>query len=257
MLLIDTHAHLNLKIFDKDLNNVIQRAFSNNVKYFIVPGLDQKTNIKAIELASKHSFIKVAVGIHPCYWQNENPLNIEKYLKKKNSQIIAIGEIGLDLCHEKDSLNIQKKNLEIQINLALKYNLPLILHARQSFEELYQILLPYKNRLRGVFHCLVTSFEEAKKAIELGFYIGIGGIITYEKALEAHKIAKYIPLENIFLETDSPFLTPYPIEKSKRNEPAFIKIIAEKIASLRNITLEKVAQQTTSNVQKLFSLDIS
>ncbi|MDV3198393.1 MAG: TatD family hydrolase [Vigna little leaf phytoplasma] len=250
-MLIDTHVHLNLDVFSQDFDNVIKRAFDNDIKYFIVPGLDYKTNEKSVELSIKNPFIKAAVGIHPCYWLNNDPFSIEKYLSLP--QVVAIGEIGLDLYHDKTSLDIQKKNLQLQIKLALKYNLPIILHARDSFNEIYNILKLYKNNIRGVFHCLTNDLEEAKKAIDLGFYVGIGGIVTYENAKEACKIAKEIPLDKIFLETDAPFLTPYPIAKNKRNEPAFVKIIAEKIANLRNIGLEEVKMQTSQNVQKLFN----
>ncbi|QTX02653.1 Mg-dependent DNase [Candidatus Phytoplasma luffae] len=251
-MLIDTHAHLNFHQFDKDLDEVIKRAFTNDVKFFIIPGVDQKTNEKAIKLAQKYPFMKAAIGIHPCYYLNENPYNIEKYLKSK--QVIAVGEIGIDLYHEKKSLPIQQKNLDIQLKLAIKYNLPIILHARESFDEIYKILLPYKGQIKGVFHCLTTNLEEAYKALKLDFYIGLGGIITYEKALETHKITKIIPLNKILLETDSPYLTPSPYSKKYRNEPKFIKIIAEKIAQLKNINLKEVSEQTTKNVKTLFNL---
>ncbi|WP_323847534.1 MAG: TatD family hydrolase [Phytoplasma sp.] len=253
-MLIDTHTHLNFSNFNKDLNQVLQRAYDNDVKYFIVPGVDKETNEKAIDLAVKNSCIKVAVGIHPCYWLNEDPLSIEKYFNCPH--VVAVGEIGLDLYHEKKFLPIQKQNLQIQIKLALKYNLPIVLHARESFDEIYQILLPYKGEIKGVFHCLTNHLEEAKQALELGFYVGLGGIVTYEKAGEAHKIAKKIPLDKILLETDSPFLTPSPLDKNKRNEPRFVKIIAEKIAKLRNISFQEISEKTTNNAKKLFNLKI-
>ncbi|MFR0367843.1 TatD family hydrolase [Candidatus Phytoplasma palmae] len=252
-MLIDTHAHLNLNIFEKELEEILKRSFQNNVKYFIVPGLNEETNKKAIILSRKYSCIKAAVGIHPCYWLNEDPLKIEKYLKN-NNDIVAIGEIGLDLYHEANSLSIQKKNLKIQVELAIKYNLPIILHARESFDEIIKILLPYKGRINGVFHCLTTRLEEVQKAIDLGFYVGLGGIVTYEKAVEAHKIVKYTPLDKILLETDAPFLTPFPIAKNTRNEPSFIKIIAERISFLKKISFEEVCFQTTENAKKLFKI---
>jgi TatD DNase family protein len=249
-MLIDTHAHLNLEDYYKDLKDVINRALKNDVRYFIVPGLDNKTNQKSIELALKNPEIKVAVGIHPSYVTNEDPFSIEKYLKL--SQVVAIGEIGIDLYHEQKTLQLQKQNLQIQVKLAIKYDLPIILHARSSFEEIYEILLPYKHKIRGVFHSLVTDFESAQRAIDLGFYIGIGGIVTYKKAFQVHTLAKQLPLDKILLETDSPFLTPTPWKKTYRNEPFLIKLVAEKIAILRNITLNEVAEQTTKNVKKLF-----
>ncbi|RAM57953.1 DNAase [Candidatus Phytoplasma oryzae] len=252
-MLIDTHTHLNLKDFNEDLENVLQRSFQNNIKNFIVPGLDEETNKKTINLSIDKPYIKAAVGIHPCYYLNQNPFDIEKYLNLP--QVVAVGEIGLDLYHEKKSLLIQKRNLKIQIELAIKYQLPIILHARESFQEIYEILLSYRqkgNKVRGVFHCLVSNLQEAKKALDLNFYIGIGGIVTYEKAYEAHKIAKEIPLNKILLETDSPFLTPFPLNKNQRNEPSFLKIIAEKIAFLKNISFQEVSFQTTLNANELF-----
>ncbi|MEZ0180409.1 TatD family hydrolase ['Camptotheca acuminata' phytoplasma] len=252
-MLIDTHAHLNFPEFDKDLDEVIQKAHEKSVKYFIVPGVDQKTNEKSIELAIKYPFMKAAVGIHPLYFLNENPLSIEQYLKLP--QVVAIGEIGLDLYHDKNNLEIQQKNLEIQIQLALKYKLPVILHAREAFEETYKMLSPYKGQIEGVFHCLTSDFQEAQKAVDLGFYVGLGGIVTYDKALEAHKIAKHIPLDRILLETDAPFLTPAPLAKNLRNEPQFIKNVVEKIASIKNISLEELSKQTTNNAKKLFNLN--
>lgn len=253
-MLIDTHVHLNFADFDKDLNKVLERAYKNDIQYFIVPGVDKATNEKAIELASRNKFIKAAVGIHPCHWSNEDPLSITKYFR--HPQVVAVGEIGLDLYHEKSSLLIQKKNLQIQIKLALEHNLPIILHARESFDEIYSMLLPYKGKIKGVFHCLTSHLIEAQKAIELGFYVGLGGIITYKNAIEAQKIVQQIPLNKILLETDAPFLTPFPLDKNKTNEPGFMKIIAEKISYLKNISLKEVAKQTTYNASELFNLNI-
>ncbi|MDO8168032.1 TatD family hydrolase [Candidatus Phytoplasma melaleucae] len=255
-MLIDTHTHLNLDDYSRDLPIVIERALNNGISYFIVPGLDDKTNSKAIALSLKYPCIKAAIGIHPCYWKNEDPSSIEKYLKLKYSQVVAIGEIGLDLYHDKKFLHIQKQNLYIQLELSIKYNLPVILHARESFQEIYKMLLPYKNKIRGVFHCLTTSLEEVEKALELGFYIGVGGIITYQKFEESHKVLSKIPLDKILLETDSPFLTPSPLPRNKRNEPSFLHIIAEKVAMIKNISLEKVALQTSHNVKKIFLTDL-
>ncbi|MFP7699507.1 MAG: TatD family hydrolase [Candidatus Phytoplasma pyri] len=249
-MLIDTHAHLNQSDYDNDLEYVIARALKNDVQKIIVVGMDEKSNQKSIEIAEKFDNVKATIGIHPCYYQNEDPKKLEKYLK--HSQVIAIGETGLDLHHRKDNLLEQKNIFKIHIELALKYKLPLILHARDAFLEVYEMLQPYKEKITGVFHCLVSNLKESKKALELGFYIGIGGIVTYKQSIITHEIAKTIPLEKIILETDCPYLTPIPFNK-QRNEPANIKIIAEKIAKLRNISLQEVSKQTTKNVKKLFN----
>ncbi|MGL9688018.1 MAG: TatD family hydrolase [Candidatus Phytoplasma sp. TWB_XP] len=249
-MLIDTHTHLNLKTYKNKLDDVFQKAWNNDVKKMIVIGMDEKTNQKAYEIANKYKEVMVAFGIHPCSdFSQETPESIIKYLN--HPQTVAIGEIGLDLHHRQDNLAIQKKFFQAQVKIAIQYNLPIIIHARKSFEEIYQLLLPYRNQVRGVFHCLVFSLEEAKKALELGFYIGIGGVVTYPHAKFAHEIAKTIPLDKILLETDCPYLTPYPFQ-NETNEPSYIKLIAQKIAQLRNISLQCVATQTSNNVAKLF-----
>ncbi|WP_024563485.1 TatD family hydrolase [Candidatus Phytoplasma tritici] len=249
-MLIDTHTHLNLKTYKNKLDDVFQKAWNNDVKKMIVIGMDEKTNQKAYEIANKYKEVMVAFGIHPCSdFSQETPESIIKYLN--HPQTVAIGEIGLDLHHRQDNLAIQKKFFQAQVKIAIQYNLPIIIHARKSFEEIYQLLLPYRNQVRGVFHCLVFSLEEAQKALELGFYIGIGGFVTYPNAKAAHEIAKTIPLDKILLETDCPYLTPYPFQ-NETNEPSNIKLIAQKIAQLRNISLQCVATQTSNNVSKLF-----
>ncbi|WP_349402181.1 TatD family hydrolase [Candidatus Phytoplasma solani] len=249
-MLIDTHAHLNVKTYAKDLDEVLKRAFQNDIKKIIVVGMDEKSNQKAFEIANKNKEIMVSFGIHPCSdFSKETSESILKYLK--HPQTVAIGEIGLDLYHQQDNLDIQKKNFQDQVKIAIQYNLPIIIHARKSFEEIYRLLLPFKNKIRGVFHCLVFSCKEVQMALELGFYIGIGGVVTFKNTPVAQVIAKTTPLNRVLLETDAPYLTPYPFQ-GKRNEPAHIKIIAQKVAQLKNISLQEVARQTSNNVAQLF-----
>ncbi|MBP5836096.1 TatD family hydrolase [Candidatus Phytoplasma meliae] len=249
-MLIDTHAHLNLKIYEKDLDQVLSKALQNDVQRMIVIGMDEASNQKAFAMAHRYPQMMIAFGIHPCSCLTlEKPENILKYLH--HPQTVAIGEIGLDLHHRQDNLALQKKFFQTQVEIAIQHNLPIIIHARKSFEEIYRLLLPYKNKVRGVFHCLVFSVQEAQKALELGFYIGIGGVVTFENAKTAHEIAKIIPLNRILLETDAPYLTPFPFQK-ERNEPAYIKVIADRIAFLRNISLQEVAETTSNNVAQLF-----
>lgn len=248
-MLIDTHAHLNVSDYKNDIDDVILRSINNGVKKIIVVGMDEITNQKAIELSLKFECIKPSLGIHPCYHQNQDLDKLKQQLT--NNKVIAIGETGLDLHHKKDDLSIQKYFFNEQIKLSLQYNLPLIIHARESFEEVYKMLQFYKGKVKGVFHCLVSDVQEVQKALQLGFYIGIGGIVTYEQSTQAHEIAKMVPLNRLLLETDAPYLTPYPF-KNQRNEPSNIKIIAEKIAFLKNISVSEISQQTTMNVRKLF-----
>ncbi|CCV64837.1 Mg-dependent DNase, tatD family [Alteracholeplasma palmae J233] len=250
-MIIDTHAHLNIEEFSLDLETVLNNAKRNNISKIIVIGMNDETNAKAVELAEKYEELYAAVGIHPSYIENESYETITKYLK--HPKVVSVGEIGTDLYWVKDNIEKQKEYFKAQIEIAIKYNKPIIIHTRESFHEAYEVLLPYKGQIRGVFHCLTSSLEDAKKALELGFYIGIGGVLTFKKAINVHEIAVNIPLDKILLETDAPYLAPVPY-RGKRNEPAYTRMVAIKLAELRNISVEEVESVTTQNAIKLFSL---
>ena len=251
-MIVDTHAHLNTDDFIEDLSDVIKRANLNKVDQIILIGMDDKHNKRAIELANRYSGLYAAVGIHPCDIKQNDITDVIPLLKEK--KVVAIGEVGIDLHWKTDNLEEQKKVFIKQLELAVAHDLPVIIHTRESFVEAYECVLPYRGKIRGVFHCLTSSVADAQKVIDLGMYVGIGGVVTFKKAQIVHDIAKTIGLEHILVETDAPYLAPHPY-RGKRNEPAYTKLVVEKIAEIKGLSFEEVATQTTKNAQKLFKLE--
>ncbi len=249
--MIDSHAHLNLEDFDKDVDMVIKNAFENGVKSIIVIGIDAKTNKKALSIVEQYEGLYATVGIHPSVADDGGVETIVDYLS--HPKVVAIGECGIDLHWRQDNLKQQLDIFDQQIRLAIAYDLPLIIHTRNSFAEAYQAVLPYKGKVKGVFHCFSSGFEDASKAIDLGFYIGIDGPVTFKNGKEAKDVATRIPLNRLLVETDSPYLAPMP-HRGKRNEPKYLPLIVKEIALLRGLTLMEVIQQTTANAKQLFHL---
>lgn len=251
-MIIDTHSHINTKQFKEDFETVINNANNNEVLKIIVVGMDSYHNKKAILLANQYNNLFAAVGIHPSDVDKEDIENIIPLLT--NKRVVALGEIGIDLYWRKDNLDKQIFYFEEQIKLAIKYNLPIIIHTRNSFSEAYNIVKKYKNQVRGVFHSFSSNLKDAKLAIDLGFYIGISGVITFNKALELKEIVKEIPLEHLLLETDSPYLSPVPY-RGLRNEPAYTKYVAEEVSKIKGVSIELVKEITSKNAHKLFGLE--
>lgn len=249
--MIDTHAHLNTEEFDHDLDACIKRATEHQLEHIIVIGMDEKSNHKAIEIAEKYEMVYASVGVHPGYVDQANTDHIKALLN--HPKVCAIGECGLDFYWTKENIEQQKSMFIKQIELAIETKYPLIIHTRNSFNEAYDMVKPYKGKIKGVFHCFSSSIEDAKKAIELGFYIGIDGPITYKKALDTIELVREIDLKHLLIETDSPYLSPVPF-RGKRNEPSYVRFVAEKIAEIKNISRQEVIDQTTSNAKKLFNL---
>jgi len=250
-MIIDTHAHLNADEFKEDLEEVLSRAKANDVQLILVIGTDEESNKIAIQQAETHDMVYATVGVHPtsCDQSTTDHLNALMLNKK----VVAIGECGLDLYWKKDNLALQKKVFIEQIELAKKTKLPLVIHTRDSFEEAYQCLLPYQNEVKGVFHCFSSGVIDAKRAIDLGFYIGIDGPVTYKKSTDLIEIVQQIDLKHILVETDSPYMTPTPY-RGKRNEPGYVHLVVEKIAEIKGLTIEEVKRQTTQNAFDLFHL---
>ena len=264
-MLIDTHSHLNFPDYNKDRDEVIKKCLDNNV-WMINVGTDYETSKKAIEIAEKYpGGVFALIGMHPENIGKE-VFDYEKYKNLafgKNldsKKVVAIGEIGLDYWYrpktKKKRAEFEEKQKELllkQLNLAKKLNLPVIFHCRTAHNDLLEILnyklktMNYK--LFGVIHCFTGNLEQTKKYLEMGFYLGFNGIIF---KLNLDEIIKKTPLDKILIETDCPFLSPLP--EVKRNEPLFVKYIAEKIANIKNITFEEVAGKTTQNAKILFNL---
>ncbi len=251
-MIIDTHAHLNISQFDHDIEDVIARAKELGVTKIIVIGMDDYHNKKAIELADKYPSVYAAVGVHPVDIDKAIVADVIPYLS--HPKVVSIGEIGIDLYWKKDNLDTQKQVFKDQIELAIKYDLPVVVHTRESFNEAYEVVKPYQGRIRGVFHAFSSGLEDAYKAIDLGFYIGLGGVVTFPKANMTHELAKNIPLEHILVETDSPFLTPVPY-RGKRNEPGYTKYVVDEIAKIKQIDPKVVAETTSNNAIRLFKLE--
>jgi len=255
MKFIDTHTHLYLDNFDVDRNEIIQNAIGNNVDKMLLPAIDSSTFSAMKKLADEYpDNCYPMIGLHPTSvkdnYENEMAL-VESELKKGG--YIAVGEIGIDLYWDKTHIEEQKDAFRRQLKLAKKYNLPVAIHTRDSFNEIYPIIKDESTEdLRGVFHCFTGSVEESKKIIDLGFMMGIGGIITFKNS-GLDKVVQTIPIEYLLLETDSPFLTPSPF-RGKRNQSAYLTFIAAKLAEVKSINVEEVADITTKNAKILFKI---
>ena len=251
--MIDTHAHINTKQFNGRIDEVLKNARDHNVHHIIVIGMDDYHNKKAIELIDLHPNLYATVGIHPTTLEGD-VADLKPLLKHK--KVVGVGETGIDLYWDKTNLELQKKYFIEQIELAIELDLPIIVHTRASFKEAYDCLLPYKGRIRGVFHSFSSDLSDAIKAIEFGFYIGISGVVTFKKATDLHEIVKVIDLKHMILETDAPYLAPVPY-RGQTNEPAYTSYVLEAVASIKGIRPLVVDQVTTQNAIKLFKLEES
>ncbi len=257
MKFIDTHSHLYSSKFDEDRQQVVKNALKLGVETILLPNISSQYTNKMLNLC--HLFPKNCfpmMGLHPCYVTKENYeteiLHVNSELEK--GTYIALGEIGIDLHWDKSNLEIQKVAFEHQIKLAKKYNLPIAIHIRESFNEAFEIIVKHNDdNLNGVFHCFTGDLIQANEIINLGgFYLGIGGVLTFKNSGLAATIQN-LPLKHLILETDSPYLSPTPY-RGKRNESKYILNIAEKLAEIKNVSLEKIANITTKNSKKLFKL---
>lgn len=250
--MIDTHSHLLDDVFKDDLLNCIERCKKNNINKIVLVGFDRLTNDKAQELAKKYDIFYPTAGIHP---EEVIDLNDLSYLEEfiNSHKVVAIGECGLDYHWSKDKIELQKVIFEGQIKMAIKYNLPLIIHSRDAIQDTYDILEKYKGQVRGVMHCYSGSLEMSYRFLDLGFYIGLDGPVTFKNAKEPKKVASSIPLDRLLLETDCPWMTPTPY-RGKRNESSYLIYIAEEIAKLRSISIKEVEEATDRNAEKLFNI---
>jgi len=253
-MLVDSHAHLDLPEFDDDRNEVIKRAKEGGIDYILTIGINSESCSKAIKLADSYDFIYASIGIHPHDAKdvNENTYAVLKSLAN-NKKVLAFGEIGLDFYRNLSPKGIQIKRFREQINLANELKLPIIIHNRDAHKETLEILKEEGAKsLGGIIHCFSGDYSMANSCIDMGFYISIPGTITFPKAVELQEIVKKLPLSKILIETDCPFLTPVPY-RGKRNEPSFVRYVAEKIASLKDTSFEEVAEITSKNFRSLFA----
>lgn len=256
-MLIDTHCHLYAEELLPDMETVMKNAAENGISKIIMPNIDADSVEPMLILEQKYPENCIAtMGLHPCYVKeniNEQLEMLKNWFQKRTFK--AVGECGIDLYWDKSTFELQKKALNFQFEIAAEYNLPLLLHTREATQitiELIKDFKPKKNKLKGIFHCFSGNLEEAKTIIEMGFYLGIGGVVTFKNS-GLDKVLEHISLEHIVFETDSPYLAPVPY-RGKRNEPAYTRIIAEKVAEIKKITPNELAKITTENAKKLFKI---
>lgn len=259
-MFIDTHTHLYSEEFDEDRDESIKRANALGVQYFILPAIDSKS-IERMEQLHKQYPDKtfMMAGLHPSYVKPdtyEKELEIvEKQLKHQRDSYVAIGEIGIDLHWDKTTLTIQQEAFRTQIQWAKKYDLPIVIHCRKGFDEVFQVLEQEADeRLKGIFHCFGGTIDQAERALKLGMKLGIGGVVTFKNAKLAN-VVQQLPLDALVLETDAPYLAPSPY-RGKRNESSYIPHIAEKIAELHDCPIQNVADVTTQVTKEIFKLSL-
>ena len=251
--MIDTHAHLYLEQFRDDIDDVISRAKAVGVEKFYLPSINSKYNKSMHDLEKKYpDNVFCMIGLHPCYVDDNFDLEID-FVKKQieKHDYKAIGEIGIDLFHEKKYFEQQVIAFEEQIKLAIDYDLPIVIHSRDSFDEIFEVLEKFKcEKLRGIFHCFTGNIDQAHQIIDLNFHLGIGGVLTFKNG----KISEFlneIPINKIVLETDSPYLAPSP-HRGSRNESSYLKIIADKLAKVYNLEIDEICKITQQNSIEVF-----
>jgi TatD DNase family protein len=253
MQMIDTHCHLYSNEFEADIDTVMQRAAVAGVDKFYLPGIDSESIEAMLALEERYPGKCIAMmGLHPCYVKanyREELEIVSDWLSKRT--FAAVGEIGLDYYWDKTFAAEQVLAFKTQMEWSIQYNLPIVIHTRNATQETVELVKQYAPRgLRGIFHCFGGSYETAQEIIRTGFYLGIGGVITYKKAGLAEVLEK-IDLQHLVLETDAPYLTPVPF-RGKRNESSYLAYIAAKLAEVKNCSVEEVAAITTANAKKIF-----
>ncbi len=254
-MLFDSHTHLDDRRFDKDREQVIERAKDQGISYIMNPGADFRSSARAIELAEKYDFIYAAVGVHPHEAKTMDDMMIEllKGMSRKD-KVKAIGEIGLDYHYDNSPRDIQRKWFREQIRLAKDVSLPIIIHDRDANNDVMNILKEEKAFDNGVLmHCYSGSAELAKEYIKLGAYISIAGPITFNNVRKSIEVVETIPIEHLMIETDAPYLTPQPF-RGKRNEASYVRFVAQKIAEIKGISFDEVAEKTTNNAKEYFRI---
>jgi TatD DNase family protein len=257
--LFDTHCHLNSPKFHgengSEVPQLLEEARKNDVRRIVIPGYDYESNLRAMEIAKQHEGVYCAVGYHPC---DLNDLTDDHYQKlyewAKLEQVVAIGEIGLDYYWDTTTPELQQAMFRKQIAIAKELDLPIVIHDRDAHGDILKLLQEEDAaKVGGIMHCFSGSWEMAQECMKMNFYISFGGPVTYRNGKRPQEVASKVPLERLLVETDSPYLTPEP-HRGKRNQPAYVRHVAEKIAALRGLSLEELANQTSKNACDVFRL---
>lgn len=253
-MIFDSHSHYDDHAFDDDRDELLLSMKEKNVGDIIMASAGWDSIDTMIEMGKKYPFLHLTLGIHP---ENADELTPERRIRLEEMineyKPVAIGEIGLDYSYEDANKPLQREIFIFQLELAKKYNLPVIIHARDAAEETMSIIKEHCPDKKGVIHCFSSSYEMAKEYIDMGFYIGIGGVVTFKNGVKLKDVAARVPLSSILLETDCPYLAPVPF-RGKRNDSSLISYVVTEIASLRNITEKEVEEVTEANAKRLFSL---
>ncbi|WP_019157180.1 TatD family hydrolase [Robertmurraya massiliosenegalensis] len=254
-MLFDTHAHLNAEQFEEDLEEVVTRAQESGVENMVIVGFDRPTITRAMELVEQYDFMYASIGWHPVDavdMTDEDLAWIEDLTS--HPKVVAIGEMGLDYYWDKSPKEVQKEVFRRQIQLAKRVKLPIVIHNREATADIVDILKEEgASEVGGIMHCFSGSVEVAQECLLMNFYISLGGPVTFKNARKPKEVAEAVPLDKLLIETDCPYLAPHPY-RGKRNEPSYVKLVAEQIAELKGISYEEVAAITTANAKKLFAI---
>jgi len=254
-MIFDTHAHYDDDAFDKDRDELLSGMREQNVEYIVNVGASMASSERSLKLAEKYPFVYAAVGVHP---DEVGELDDEKFEKLRewtaHEKVKAVGEIGLDYYWDKEKHDLQKHWFMRQMELASECNLPMIVHSREAAKDTLDMVIAAKSlNLSGIIHCYSYSVEQAREYLDMGYYIGIGGVLTFKNAKKLKEVAEYAPLSQIVLETDCPYLAPVPF-RGKRNDSSKISYVAEELAAIKQIPAEEVLRITNENGRKLYHI---
>jgi TatD DNase family protein len=255
-MFIDSHTHLDDPRFDQDRENVIESLREDGIDMVINIGADKESSLSTLELARKYDNIYAVAGVHPHSASELEEDGLDWLIEiAKEEKVVAIGEIGLDFYYDNSPRDIQRKWFKAQLQLAKKLGLPVVIHTRDAAKETYDILknAAADGKLKVLMHCYSGSAEMAMDYARLGFFIALGGAVTFKNARVPREVASVVPLENLMIETDCPYMTPEPF-RGKRNEPKYVNLVAEKIAEIKGITVEELAKATADNARSFFRL---
>ncbi len=252
-MIFETHAHFDDKRYNDDRHEALMECFNNDITKIVNIGADMKSSKKSVEMANQYEFVYASVGVHPHDVKNMQQKDLEQLKTwSKQEKVVAIGEIGLDYYYEYSDKETQRKWFIEQLKLANELDLPVVIHSRDADNECYEIIKEYRPK-SAVIHCFSGSRELAQKYVDMGYYIGVGGVITFKNAKRLVEVVKSIPLEKILIETDAPYLTPEP-HRGQRNTSVFLKYVTEKVANLKEISVENVENTTFENAMTFYRL---
>jgi TatD DNase family protein len=254
-MLFDSHAHLDDKRYNPDRQALIEGLPSRGVSRVVNVGADMESSRRSIQLAQEYPFIYAAIGVHPHDSEGMKDQDLDSLLEMaKHPKVVAIGEIGLDFYYDNSPRESQRDRFADQLDLSVKAGLPVVIHSRDAHSETMDILKAYRSRLTGcVLHCYSGSWEMAKVYLSMGFHISLGGPVTFKNAVKTIEVAKNIDLDQLMIETDSPYLTPHPY-RGKRNDPGYISLVAERIAEARGLEMDELAERTKANACRFFNI---